>query len=311
MRWRKRGLWKTGIVVADVLLLLVLMTWVPLSAARADEGVSEAAMEGPVTVQAAPTEDATVTALSKEKLAQEVQQLKNQNEPDPLGWLQTNASFLFSTLVVVGGGLFGLWRWRVDRRDAQDKELKDRRNAQDKELKDRQNAQDKELEDRKTEREKRAEERFQAAVTGLGDEKEEAHIGAAILLRTFLRPGYEQFYTQTFDLAVANLRHHRTFKRMQPQLLDASQNTETPLPLTTLDHALIVVFKEAFPLARDQEKREPAFFNVTGISLDYAYLAAADLKELWGPKASLQEAELNEANLSEAVRREVASIIVP
>jgi hypothetical protein len=75
--------------------------------------------------------------------------------------------------VIVIGALVGLWRWRRDQH---------------------------------TEREKRAEERFQAAVTGLGDEKEGARIGAAILLRTFLRPGYEQFYTQAFDLAVANLR---------------------------------------------------------------------------------------------------------
>jgi hypothetical protein len=68
----------------------------------------------PVPVQETPTVDATVTALNKEKLAQVVQQLKNQNALDPFGWLRTNASILFSTLVVVSGGLFGLWRWRVD-----------------------------------------------------------------------------------------------------------------------------------------------------------------------------------------------------
>ena len=39
-------------------------------------------------VQETPTVDATVTALNKEKLAQEVQQLKNQNELDPFGWLR-------------------------------------------------------------------------------------------------------------------------------------------------------------------------------------------------------------------------------
>ena len=42
----------------------------------------------PVPVQKTPTVDATVTALNKEKLAQEVQQLKNQNELDPFGWLR-------------------------------------------------------------------------------------------------------------------------------------------------------------------------------------------------------------------------------
>ena len=91
------------------------------------------------------------------------------------------------------GGLIGLSRWLGDRRD---------------------------------EREKRAEERFQSAVTGLGNEKEGARIGAAILLRTFLRPGYEQFYIQTFDLAVANLCPTET-----PH---PPENPEIPLPLTTL-----------------------------------------------------------------------------
>src|SRR5712691_6408615 len=102
--------------------------------------------------------------------------------------------------------------------------------------------------------EKRAEERFQAAVTGLGDdEKEGAKIGAAILLRTFLRPGYEQFYIQTFDLAVAHLR-----------LRDP--DPDTPL-LTAFKQALIVVFKEAFPLARDhplsrnQEESNPQLLD--------------------------------------------------
>src|SRR2546421_205146 len=112
MHWLDRGMWKAGIAIAGILLLLVLMTWIQVSVAG-----------------------------------------------------------------------------------AQEKEMKDRLDAQEKELKDRQN-----------EREKRAEERFQAAVTGLGDVKEGAKIGAAILLRTFLRPDYKDFYTQTFDLAVANLR---------------------------------------------------------------------------------------------------------
>src|SRR5438874_10706149 len=146
MRWLKRDLWRIGIAIVGMLLLLMLLVCVSVVAAGAHEGAPGST--GPVTVLATPTEDATVTTLNKEKLAQEVQQLKEQNEPDLLGWLRTNASILLSTLVVVIGGLIGLFRWIRDRQDAQEKELKDRQN----------------------EREKRAEERFQAAVTGLGDE---------------------------------------------------------------------------------------------------------------------------------------------
>ena len=198
MRWLRRNLWKTGIALAGMLLLLVLTVWVPVSAAGAYEGVSGLAGLVTATVQATPTVDATVTELNKEKLAQEVQQLKSQNEPTFFDWLRGNVSILLLGL----GALAGFLRWLADRRDAQNKELEDRKAERER----RDEEQQRWLKDQETEREKRAEERFQSAVEGLGSEREEARIGAAILLRTFLRPGYEQFYIQTFDLAVANLR---------------------------------------------------------------------------------------------------------
>lgn len=118
MRWHKRDIWKVSIVVAGMLLLLVLMIWVPMSAADAHERASGLATPGTGTVQATPTLDATITALNKEKLAQEIQQLKNQNEPNLFSWLQANAGILFSTLVVVIGALIGYYRWLEDRRNA-------------------------------------------------------------------------------------------------------------------------------------------------------------------------------------------------
>jgi uncharacterized protein YjbI with pentapeptide repeats len=288
MRWLKRDIWKTGLALAGMLLLLVLRVWVPVSVAGAYEGTSGLATPVTGTVQATPTVDATVTALNKEKLEQEVQQLKNQNASDLFGWFRTNAAILFSTLAVVFGGLFGLWRWRVDRRDAQDKELKDRRDAQDKDLK------------------AQAEERFKTAVTALGDEKESVQVGGAILLRSFLNKEdkeiYERYYTQIFDLAVAYLRLPRT----PPSLEDpdgiphSPEDLNAPLPLTTLRQALIVVFKEACPLARSQNKGSPQSLYATGIQLDNASLWKADLKQVWMPQASLREADLREAKLMEA-----------
>src|SRR5438270_13403752 len=93
----------------------------------------------------------------RDSLGQEVQQLKNQNEPDFLGWFRTNAAVLLSTLVVVIGGLIGLFRWFGDRR---------------------------------SEREKRNEERFQTAIERLGSANQATQVGAAITLRTFLGSGY-------------------------------------------------------------------------------------------------------------------------
>jgi uncharacterized protein YjbI with pentapeptide repeats len=269
MRGLKRDLWKAGIAIVGMLLLLVLMAWIPVAAASAE--VRASGVAAIVTVQATPTEDATVTALNKEKLAQEVQQLKNQNEPTFFDWLRGNVSILLLGI----GALAGFLRWLADRRDAQVKEL----------------------EDRKAERVKRAEERFQAAVTGLGDDKEGTRINAAILLRTFLRPGYEEFYTQTFDLAVANLR----LRNMDPQ---------PPEPPDALSQALITAFKESFPRARDRLKEENSQYNLQSldasrIRLDNAYLKKADLKQAWMPQVSLRDvdlsgAELNEANLFKA-----------
>src|SRR5438477_12228966 len=74
MRWFKREMWKAGIAVAGMLLLLVLLVWVKVEAAGAYEGASGLATPVPATVQATPTADATVTALNKEKLTQDVAQ---------------------------------------------------------------------------------------------------------------------------------------------------------------------------------------------------------------------------------------------
>jgi len=104
------------------------MVWVPASATGAGERASGLATSVTGTVQMTPTEDATVAALNKEKLAQEVQQLKNQNEPTFFDWLRGNVSILLLGL----GALAGFLRWLADRRDARDKELKDRQAEREK-----------------------------------------------------------------------------------------------------------------------------------------------------------------------------------
>jgi uncharacterized protein YjbI with pentapeptide repeats len=296
MRGRTRALWKAGITIAGVLLLLLLMAWIPVAAAGAEARAS--GLVTPVTVATSPTANSTITA---ETANEQLRMLQRDNDRSWQAWFWNNGatilSAVLSTLVIVIGALFGLWRWRSDRRTAQDKELKDRQN----------------------EREKRAEERFQSVVTGLGDEKEGARVGAAILLRTFLRPGYEEFYTQTFDLAVANLRLPRTPPPSEDPdgLSRIPEDSNTPLPLTTLSQALIVVFKEAFPLARSQNKESPQPLVVPGIQfplimtgiesldasriqLDNAFLGEADLKQVSMTQASLREANLSQANLSQA-----------
>jgi uncharacterized protein YjbI with pentapeptide repeats len=293
MHWLKRGLFQAAIIVTGTILFLILATWAPISLAHAQK-VTPTAASGTPMIQATPTIDATVTALNKELL---------EHEND--WWWNYGATILtsvISTLTLAAAGVFTVVRYFNDRRDAREaQEAEAKRLAEDRqaERERRDEEQQRWLKDQESEREKRAEERFQAAVEGLSGEREEARIGAAILLRTFLRPGYEPFYQQVFDLAVANLRLPRT--------TTLSEHQNTPLPLTTLSQALIVAFKEAVPLARSQISRSnPPYvrgiqsLDATDIQLDNAYLRGADLKHVRMPQASLRKANLKGTVLSGA-----------
>jgi uncharacterized protein YjbI with pentapeptide repeats len=242
-------------------------------------------------VQGTPT--VNTTAVVQDQLKQQDEKLQRDNS---FPWIILNAvGSSIGTILVAAAALIAAWlgwrQWLTNRKDEEKKRGEE---------------QEQRREDQLSEQKKRAEERFQKVVEGFGGDKEGAKVGAAILLRTFLRPGYEQFYTQTFDLAVANLRLPRT-----PHVSEdpdgvpyQPKDQESPLPLTTLSQALIVVFKEAFPLARNTVigDREDALqpLDATNIQLDNAYLAEADLKQAWMRQASLREATLSRANLSRA-----------
>ncbi len=303
MHWSREDMRKAGMAIAGILLLGILMVWISVSGTDAHEMTSGLATPVPGTVQATPTVDATVTALNKEKLMQEVQQLKNQNEPtvtatnreklaqevqqlkDQNGsnffawssaWFRANVGIL----IVVIGGLIGLFRW---------------------------------FGDRQSERQKRDEERFQKVVEGLGNEKEETRAGAAITLHSYLQPGYERFYRQAFDLAVIHLRS------LKPDR-EGKDGTEASV-VTPLNKALSTIFKEAFPRARKWAKQgspssrrqrikawlkwilriekpfDPPSLDATGVHLDKAFLWKADLGQVWMPEAFLQGSDLPEAML--------------
>ncbi len=303
MRWLKRDRWKAGIALAGLLLLLALwllvaVMWFPVSA-NAYERRSGFAGPGTVTLQTPSAEDLTVTAVALDIQKQNDVKLQRDNSGI---WPWLNAGSIGTiclALAAVIGTIIGFRQWRGNREDERKKEIA----AQDKELRDREDARRKELETQDKDLRAQAEERFKAAVTALGDENEGTQVGGAILLRSFLNKDdekiYGRYYTQIFDLAVAYLRLSST---SQP-----SEDSNTPLPLTPLRQALIVVFREAFPLARDRLKeQEPKTkFNsqsldASHVKLDNAYLAKADLKQAWMPNASLRGASLEGADFTEA-----------
>ena len=271
---------------------LVLTVAVPLSAG--------AYVKASGLLQTIPTVDitATMTALNEEKL---------QHEND--WWWSNGATILSSTisaLFLVGGALIGFWQWRMNREDVRTKESNERKEAQDKELRDRAEQRQKDVAAQNKELRAEAEERFGTAVTALGDENQATQVGGAVLLRSFLNKEdgkiYGRYYTQIFDLVVAYLR----FPRSSNSHGDTYAATAAT-PLTPLSRALIIVFKEAFILARDRLKEQdpkaefqPQSLDATGIQLDNAYLAEADLKEVWMPNASLRGANLERADLTKA-----------
>jgi uncharacterized protein YjbI with pentapeptide repeats len=281
MRWLKRDLWKAGIAFAAMLLLLLAIAGLPVSAADTHEELAGLAGPGTVTAQGTLTEDTTVAALNKEKLALQVKQLPNQNS-----WLVNNSTALIAAFAAIVVALFGIYQWAVNRRDERRKEVE----AQDKDLK------------------AQAEERFKTAVTALGDEKEGTRVGGAILLRSFLNKKdmaiYDRYYAQIFDLAVAYLRlsSMSQLSEDQDRLPPPPSGPLAPLLLTPLRQALIVVFQEAFPLSRNRlgqikSALEARSLDASYIRLDGAYLARVDLQYVWMRDASFIGANLHFTNL--------------
>lgn len=257
----------TIIIACCVFLFLILYLTIPVEAHQ----TSTASLPHATPIASAtPTVDPTVAALEKAKLAEEVTNLQHQNN-----WFWNFGATILSTLLLVLTGIAGIWRYFADRSAERKKQIEEQKRW---------------LQDKESERDKRAEESFQTVVAGLGNEKMEARIGSAIVLRTFLIPGYYKFYSQAFDLSVAYLRSPKSGEPLEE----------------TFRQALITVFKESFSLARDELKKqmgaryEPPFLNAASIQLDSASLAQVDLADAWLPQASLQQATLVKAQLRDA-----------
>ncbi len=259
-----------------------------------------------VAAQATPGAIAPAsTDLEQAKLAEETEMLRLQNErlrqeaerPQLLNLLWNNLTAVAAFAV----GLFGVVRWGADQR---------------------------------VDREKRGEERYLHVVEGLGSDNEGTRVGAAVTMRTFLQPGYERFYPQIFNLAVGHLR----LRPAPPvtSLSDPLGSVESPSP-SPFDQALVTVFQEAYPRARDYlgllghqppmptwrrllwkllgQTRPPSpltgsnlwqrayptnVLAAEGVWLSRAHLDGADLRGIWSPYAHLGEAGLTWANLSKA-----------
>jgi len=258
-RMQKHFLWRGFLLLVGSILFFLLLIWVPLSV-QASNTPFFLHKSLHSSIQGTPTVDPTITALQKENL-------EHVND-----WRWNFGGTIISSLALLAGVIVTVFKLFGDKQDEREK---------------RKEEQNRWLEDRQAEREKRTEEHFQSAVEGLGSTIQATQVGAAITLRTFLRPGYEQFYNQIFDLAVAHLR-----------LRSFVENTIQPLD--SLSQALINIFIESYLLVRNQHIQNMQQLDAARIQLENAYLAGADLEQAWMPQTYLRQAKLNRAKLSDA-----------
>src|SRR2546430_2715242 len=150
----------TIIIVCCVFLFLIWSLTIPVEAHQTE---STSPHQATPIAQATPTIDPTVATLEKAKLAEEVTNLQHQNN-----WFWNFGATILSTAILSVTAVFGLIKYFIDKSAERKKQIDEQKRW---------------LQDRQSERDKRAEERFQTVVAGLGNEKMEARIGSAIVLR--------------------------------------------------------------------------------------------------------------------------------
>ena len=266
--------------------------------------------------ESTPSADPTVTALERERLALEVDHLRTENS-----WWRKSIDAIVDLISVVGPvgvGLYALYGFFSDREAARTQEFSEaqqRRKDEQEKYEQRLTAERVEAERRRdaerAEQDRRAQERFLAVVEGLGHADSSRQAGAAVMLRSFLRPGYEDYHLQAFDLAAAYLR-------LQPPPPDPGS------PPSAFTSALAAAFKEALPLARAQlremqqantREQKPDFrdpnqrghevhLDASRVHLEGTFLHEADLAEVGMLGAYLTQAYLRFSDLSDATLQE-------
>lgn len=206
--------------------------------------------------QSAPTPDATVAALQKRQLQDQVNQLENQPS-----WLEKNSPTLIATGITAGtiiASVYGIVR------------------------------------NQRTAQEQQRDQLFQNALEGLGSERDETKATAATMLLTFLRSkGYDRFYQQIFDIAVAYFRGR-----------DVKYDDEGKPQVRTLDQAFVPILIEAaghaYKLFNRTYRRTASrmmILDASGVHLDGVDFQYFDLRAVKMDRSTFTNVHLLNSNL--------------
>jgi uncharacterized protein YjbI with pentapeptide repeats len=218
----------------------------------------------------AEVQSSTQQELQEEKLSQEIEKLRLENEKLRSFWgiLVSFAPFL-TGLVALAGILVAVW----------------------KQITERSRQQDLDRQQREYESLRRLDEKFTSTVEGLGAESEAIQASAAVSIQTFLKPEYKALHNQVFMILFANLKikHSDAINR----LLIAGFEKAIRLELPSLREK-----DEEFEL--DLSRCNLNRIDLSGLDLSQTDLAFAQLRDAKLTDANLRRARGMEANLEKA-----------
>ncbi|BDV43587.1 hypothetical protein GURASL_25100 [Geotalea uraniireducens] len=253
--------------------------------------VGTAALAAPAVARAAATTAVPAgkgnEALETEKLAQEVANLKLQNDSLRSPWTKLSANAAFMTAVVALLGVFVTIR-KQQTENRRQRELDREQRERDREQRGREEQQE-------------IDRKFASILADLGAEREAIQAGAAVSIVTFLEPEYRRLHEQIFAVLLANLKIAHS---------------------EAVNQLIVAAFEKAVrqKLARTTEAAEPfvpdfaratlnqadlADLDLTGADLGFTQLRLANLSgavlfRVRGYEVNLEKARLSRANLNEA-----------
>lgn len=154
--------------------------------------------------------------------------------------------------------------------------------------------------DRRTEETRRVDERFAQVASDLGSDSEVVRNGAAVALRTFLRPRYdEEIFEDAFELVMSNLKiaeHPESVRRLLAEAFCEGLKRKSP-PSEAGDGLDLV---RAWLKRAKLEGCDLRFADLAWASLEGANLRHSDLRSTRGYNVYLAKAVLSDANLHQA-----------